>query len=86
MAAVTASATKLASAGSQLKLTFTFTSIDDGDTFASGLGTRVVDYYFSQTDNPTTQASAGMSVANSSGTFTFYAGENGASGDLVVFV
>lgn len=86
MAAITASATKRHSAGSQTKIVFTFTSIDDGDTFASGLGTTVQDYVFQQTDNPTTQTSAGVSVANSSGSFTFYPGENGASGDLIVYV
>ena len=85
MAALTASAVKRESAGSQTKLVVTFTSINDGDTYASGLGTRIQDYVFQQSDNPTTQASAGSSVALSSGTFTFYPGEDGAAGKLIIY-
>lgn len=83
MSALSASSVKRESSGSLTKIVFTFTSINDADTFASGLP-NVRNFWFSQTDNPTTQASAGVSVANSSGTFTFYPGEDGAAGDLIV--
>lgn len=86
MAAVTASSTVTENIGSKTLKIFTFTSVDDGDTFASGLSERVFRYWFNQTDNPTTQASAGMSVAESDGTFTFYPGEDGAALDLFVMV
>lgn len=60
---------------------FYFSTINDGDTFV-GPATGV--YWFQQTDNPTTQASAGISIARSSTTYTFYPGENGATGYLFV--
>lgn len=85
MAALTASSVKRHSSGDQTKIVATFSSIDDGDTWASGL-TGVEDYYFQQTNDPSTQTSAGNSVAESSGTFTFYPGEDAAAGKLVVFI
>lgn len=86
MAAVTASSTVTESMGSKVLKIFTLSGVNDADTFDSGLGDRVFRYWISQTDNPTTQASAGISAAESSGTFTFYPGEDGASFDLFVMV
>jgi hypothetical protein len=76
MAAISAARTRIESAGSLTRLIFTFTTVSDGDTFASGLGTRVASYNYQMTGNPATQASAGASLTNSSGTFTFYPGED----------
>jgi hypothetical protein len=84
MAALVAVSTKRLNFGSVDVVKVNFSSIDDGDTYASGMSTNIVGFWFQQTDNPTTQASAGSSVANSSGTFTFYPGEEGASGDLYI--
>lgn len=55
---------------------FTAGTADDTDTWASGLGTRVVAYWTSDDDNPTTQASTGVGVTYSAGTFTFYPAED----------
>lgn len=85
MAAKTPSTIKQHSAGSQTKIVATFTDIDDGDTWASSLS-GVQDYIFSRTDNPTTQGSAGVAVAESSGTFTFYPAEDNAAGKLIVYL
>lgn len=63
---------------SVLRATFASTT-DDGDTWASGLGTRVVDYWTQDLDNPSAQASVGVALSNSSGTFTFYPGEEDKS-------
>lgn len=85
MAALTAASTTTHSSGDQLKYTFTFSSVDDGDTFASGLGSKVQDYHYFVTADPTTNTSAGANVANSSGTFTFYPGVDSLTGTLVVY-
>lgn len=84
MAAKTPSTVTRHSSGDQTKLVATFTDVDDADTWASGLP-NVSDYYFSRTDDPTTQASAGVAIAESSGTFTFHPAEDNTAGDLVVF-
>lgn len=85
MAAITAASTKIYSAGSQMKYVFTFTAVGDADTFASGLSTRVQDFTYIVTADPTTNTSAGANVVNSSGTFTFYPGVAALSGTLVVY-
>lgn len=54
---------------------FTAGTADDGDTWASGIK-GIVDYWTSEQDDPTTQASTGFAVENSSGTFTFHPGED----------
>lgn len=84
MAAQTAATTTRESLGSLTLLMFTFTSVLDADTFASGLGTNVVNYWASGQGNPGTQASAGFNVTNSSGTFTFYPGEDSLAATLFV--
>ena len=64
----------------------TANTITDGDTYASGLSASYLDHWFGAKNNPSTQASAGVHVAHSSGTFTFYPGENAATGTLFVMV
>ena len=85
MSELTASAVNRYSAGDQTKLVITFASVTDGDTYASGLGSNVQDWYYVGTANQSTQTSAGGNVANSSGTFTIYPGENALTGTLVVY-
>lgn len=83
MAAKTPSSVVRHSAGSQTKIVATFTDIDTTDTWDSGLGTNVSDYYFTRTDAPTSLTTA--MVVNSSGTFTFYTQEDNCTGILTVF-
>lgn len=84
MAVLTAATTIRESLGSLTLIAYTFTSVADTDTFASGLGTNVVSYWDQETSNVSTQSSAGGSIANSSGNFTFYPGEDGNSWILFV--
>lgn len=86
MAAITPDTVRQHSMGS-LKLieaVFSAGTADDGDTWASGISTRVIFFWAQDTDNPTTQASVGVAVANSSGTFTFYPAEDNKSFTLLV--
>lgn len=66
-------------------LTAVFSTVADGDTWASGLGTTVMTWVAQGTGNPATQASAGIAATFSSGTFTFYPGEDSLSMRLMVF-
>jgi len=85
MAARTASTLYEENVGSMKCIIATFADIDDGDTWASGIvGAKA--WFFCRTDDPSTQTSAGVAVANSSGTFTFHPAEDNAAGRLVVFV
>lgn len=84
MGAITPSTVTRHSAGDQTKIVATFTSIDSGDTWASGLGTNVQDYYLSRTDAPAQNLTAAY-VINSSGTFTFYSAENSITGNVIAF-
>lgn len=84
MAALTAATTTRENVGSLTLMIYTFTSVADTDTFASGLGTNVVSYWDQETSNVSTQASAGGAITNSSGNFTFYPGED--SNSWVLFV
>ena len=60
------------------------TDVDDAETLATGLGTNIVDFWVSWTGNPATQTSGGGHAANSSGTMTFYPGENDLGATLFV--
>lgn len=46
------------------------------DTWASGLKTGPVAFWATDTDNPTTQASVGVAVTYSTGTFNMFPAEN----------
>lgn len=87
MAAITPDAVYRESSGSLTLVVARFSagSADDGDTWASGLGTNVLTYAIQDTDNPTTQASVGVAATLSSGTFTFYPAEDNKSFDLVIW-
>lgn len=71
--------------GVDQSVTFTFTTVNDGDTFALGTGKTSIQY--SMTGNPTTQASAGtsFSYAASTGVLTVYPGEDGLGGMVRAF-
>lgn len=84
MAALTPTTTLRESVGSLTALFFAFSSVNDGDTFASGLGANVVAFNVFTNANPATQASAGVAATNSNGTFTIYPGEDGNSQMLQV--
>lgn len=86
MAAITPATVRQFSMG-DVKLVqadFTGAAIDDGDTWASGLGASVVGFWVCDTDNPNSQFSSGVAVQNSSGTFTFYPGEDNKAATLYV--
>lgn len=87
MAAITPDAVRRENIGSvnEIIAEFTTTTINDADTWASG-ASGIQHFWFGQTDNPSTQASAGFSVSQSAGTFTFYPGEDGATGYLFIRV
>jgi len=84
MAAKTPSTiTKIGTLGNATLVKAVFTDLDDTDTWASGMS-GVIGQWFNRTDDPTTQASVGMSVSESSGTFTFYPAEDDTAGALYV--
>ena len=61
---------------------------DDTNTWASGLGTRVRQYWASVEGDPTTQASVGIAVeyTASTGTFTFHPAEDETPFSLFILV
>ena len=61
----------------------TFSDIDTGDTYVSGL-TGIVGQWVNATDTPTTATYGGIDVGESSGTFTFYPGEDSRTGKLYI--
>lgn len=70
-----------------IRAVFSSTNIDDGDTWDSNIvGIVPNGFWFGATNNPGTQASAGVHVAESSDTFTFYPGEDNATGTLFILV
>lgn len=88
MAAITPDTIRKHSMGDLMMIEAVFSAgtADDGDTWASGLSTRVVNFWAHDQDNPTTQASVGVAVTNSSGTFTFYPAEDNKPFTLYVMV
>ena len=63
---------------------FTFAAITDGDTFVGPANPK--GFWTSGTANVSTQASAGVATTESSGTYTFYPGEDALSGTLFVII
>lgn len=61
----------------------TFSDIDDGDTWASGIQ-NIIGYWAVATDAPTSGPLGGIDVSLSSTTFTFNTGEDDRTG--LVFV
>lgn len=92
MAAVVPSSVRNAGAvGDLTMLVITLpATMDDTNTWDSGLGTRVVDYWTADTNNPATQGSVGIAVTYSpttgTGTFTFYPAEDNKGGFLFIRV
>ena len=78
MAAITPNTVLTESAGSLTLIIAKFTAgtADDGDTWASGLGSSIVACWTSDDSNPTTQGSVGVATTVSSGTVTFYPAED----------
>ena len=84
MAALSAATTRRESVGSLTLMIYTFTTVADADTFASGLGGNVFSYWAQTQANTATQASAGFNLTNSAGTFTLYPGEDSLAASLFV--
>lgn len=84
MAAATLSTTERHNAGSLTLYVFTFSSVADTNTYASGLGSNVVGYWANAETNEATAGDEGFNVANSSGTFTFYGKTTATSFKLYV--
>ena len=85
MAALTPTLERQVSAGDLTQYIVKFSSISDADTYASGLGDRIIGFVATTTADPTTNTSAGINVAESSGTFTFYPGVDALTGTLVIY-
>ena len=83
MAAITTSRTERHSAGDLTLFVFTFSSIADADTFASGLP-NVVAWWGNQEVNEGTAGEEGVNISEASGTFTFFLKTAGA-GKLFVY-
>lgn len=77
MAAQTAATTTRESLGSLTLMIYTFTSVIDADTFASGLGTNVRGFW-ANSESAETAGDEGVNVTNSSGTFTLNLKTTGA--------
>jgi hypothetical protein len=82
-AALTPATVNQYSLGGARLLRVNFSTADDADTWASGINS-VIDYWTVDRTNPATQASVGVAVTESSGTFTFYPAEDGT--DFTLFV
>jgi hypothetical protein len=79
MAVITAATT---AGGQGVIKVFTFTAIGDGDTFVGPKNAKA--FWAQTTADPTTNTSAGINVAESGGTYTFYPGIAALSGTLFV--
>ncbi|MEK7180420.1 MAG: hypothetical protein AAB706_03005 [Patescibacteria group bacterium] len=77
MAAQTAATTTRESLGSLILMIYTFTSVVDADTFASGLGSNVKGFW-ANSESAETAGDEGVNVTNSAGTFTLNLKTTGA--------
>lgn len=75
MAAITPTSVTRVSLGSATMVVATFSTVSDGDTWASGIS-AITTKWTDMNANPSTQASAGFASTFSGGTFTFYPGED----------
>lgn len=85
MAAITPTAVTRVSLGSGTLVVATFSTVSDGDTWASAIP-AIVTKWIDENRNPATQASAGFASTFSGGTFTFYPGEDGLAFKLCAVV
>jgi len=76
MAAITPTNVVRTNLGSGTLVTATFTTVADGDTWASNVS-AIRAKWTDMNGNPATQTSAGFASTFSGGTFTFYPGEDG---------
>ena len=83
MAALTAATTTRHNMGDTTLMRYTFTTMATGDTFVTGLGGAIVDFW-GQQKSISTQASTGISISNSSGTLTLKPGEDSNSWTIFV--
>lgn len=72
--------------GANTLVLYKVTDIDDGETLATGLGTRILSHWVNWIGNPGTQAAAGGHSSNASGTITFYPGTDSLDGEVYVLV
>lgn len=82
--AITPATTVIENLGSNTLYKFSFTDIDDAETYESTM-TNVVAWWANGTDSPT-QNKEGIDVgyAQTTGIFTFYTAEDDRAGDLYV--
>lgn len=85
MSAITPTGITKVSLGSANMVVATFSTVSDGDTWASGIGSIVTKWTDHNAD-PATQASVGIASTFSGGTFTFFPAENSAAFRLHVVV
>jgi len=86
MAAVTPATVVRTNNGDRNTIVANFTSaVNYTDTWTQSIP-GYLSHKFTATNNPSTQTSAGVHVAYASGVFTFYPGENGATGFLEIDV
>ena len=86
MAAKTASTLEKYSFGSMTLYVATFTDIDDGDSWASGIPYPVA-YWGNLTDDPTAQTNNALNIGlttASTGAFAFYSGEDDRAAKIYV--
>ena len=84
MTAITTSSgyPKTQNMGSLTLYIYRATDVDDGETLATGLGSRIVSHQVSWTGNPGTQTSAGGHSVLADGTITFYPGSDNLGADI----
>ena len=75
---------KVFSMGDKFLYIWRVTSVDDTDTLATGLSTRIIEHWVRWTGNPSTQTSGGGHTTESAGTITFYPGENSLEASVFV--
>jgi len=85
MAAITPTTVKRVNLGSADMVIATFTTVSDTDTWASGIS-AIAGKWIDMNGNPSTQTSAGFASTFSSGTFTFYPGENSLAFTLYAII
>lgn len=80
MAAITPTSVVRENLGSANLIVATFSTANDGDTWASGMKS-IVGKWTDHNANPTTQTSVGVASTfdSTTGTVTFYPAENGAA-------
>ena len=78
MGAITPDSARRISAGSKVLVAATFesTTIDDGDTWDTGIGNEATDVWANGTDDPTGAAKQGIDCNLTKGVVTFNAGED----------